>query len=575
MRKESHIRPLYLDLFCLALVIALNPVSHFITLTPDLFTADTIAYATMAKELFTKGLLYIPSWGHIDTGLMLPPLYPFLIASGRIFSPETLNVAEYVSSICALMSSVIILLYLKKMTNRIIAIITTVLIQVNYYYFLIGMSPLLESAFLLFLSLAFYLMLLMLNNPDRVKKLTAFLAGLVCCLVFLARQIGIILSIFAVVMFFIQWLSVYGVENKIFKKNIVFMLLGWLLLFAPYTALLYYQTDQHPFTQSFREYKYTVAVKDPEILRQIEENRTLPSGLIRQIESGPDSDYGLIYAERRRMRKLLPDSSEMFSYINTAIEENSLIAKTLSNIIDLKHYPLKCFHNILHLSSSLGIITTVLFFLACFSSLLIRNHRIRLTARVLLTFFIIFYFIIISSLTDKIDRYIYILFPFCLMHIAIELYICINALTGLFRPKRFPGLIFYAVMFSLIIFTTPRFFTGLSIIPKAEQIENRHLFFKEYLNGEPVFSLIPYYCFIAGGSFRILPDDSLDKVAKYGKKTGVRWLLIIRTPSTTDELKLYSNAQWYFNSSLESSYPDLVKFRVGTSDGVMALYEIL
>jgi len=576
MRKEYHIRPLYLDLFCLSVIIALNPISYFITFSPDVFTADTIAYATMAKELFTKGLLYIPSWGHIDTGLILPPLYPFLIASGRIFSPETLNVAEYVSSICALMSSVIIFLYLKKMTNRIIAIITTVLIQINYYYFLIGMRPLSEATFLLTLSLALYLMLLILNNLEGKRRLTAFLTGLVCCLVFLARQIGIIVSVFAVVIFFIQWLNISGEERKILYKNIRFVLLGWLLLFVPYATILYCQTGQNPFTQGFRENKYMITVKDPEILSQIENKRTLPWELVKQIESAPDGDYGLIYAERRRMRKLLLDASEMYAYIDTDKEEDSgYLDKVLSNIRDWKYYFTKFYNNIAHLRLSLSNITMILFFFACLSSLLIKNYRIRFSARVLLPFFIIFYVIIISFLTDKIDRYIYILFPFCLMHISIELYICINALIGFLRSKGPSSLILSTIILSVILLTTPGFFTGLKILPKMEGMEYRYQYFKGYLNGDPVFSLFSYYSFIAGGTFRILPNDSLEKVVQYGEKTGVRWLLIVRTPSTANELRLYSNAQWYFERYLEKCYPDLVKFRVGTSDGVMALYEIL
>jgi len=577
MLKEFHVRPLYLDLFCVILIIALNPVSHFITFSPNLFTSDTIAYATMARDFFSKGLLYILSWGHIDTGLILPPLYPFLIVCGRIFYPETLNVAEYVSSICALMSTILIFLYLKQITSRIVGIITTVLIQINYYYFLIGMRPLSEAAFLLILSLALYLMLLMLkNNPDGERRLTAFLAGVACCLVFLSRQIGIIVSVFAAIICLIQWLTVSGRQRKILNTNLLFMLLGWLIIFVPYAIILYSQTGQHPFTQGFRKYDYVVTVKDPEIIKEIEKSKTLPPDLLEQTESEAYSDYEVIYAERRRMRKLLPDASEMFGYINIGIdEEESYLTKAFSNIIDLKSYSIKFYNNIMHLSSSLGNILTILFFLACLSSFLIKNHRIRFTAKVLLPFFIIFYLLAISFFTDKIPRYIHILLPFCLMHISIELYIRLNDLMDLLKLKRFTNMVLCAFILSLIMLTTPRFFTGLKLIPKGEGMESEYYPFQRHVNGAPVFCVTPLHSFIVGGSFRILPNDSLDKVAQYGKNTGVRWILIARTRSVANELKLYNNAQWYLEHSLEKGYPDLVKLRAGTDDRFMALYEIL
>jgi hypothetical protein len=577
MRKESHIRPLYLDLFCLALIIALNPVSHFITFSLNVFSRDTIAYVAMARDLFTKGLLYIPSWGHIDTDLILPPLYSFLIACGQIFSPETLKVAEYVSSLCALLFSVLIYLYLKQMTNRITAVVTLIPIQINCYYFVTGMIALSETTFWITLCLVLYLILLMLDNiAEGEKRLTAFVVGLACCLVFLARQIGVMVSVFTAIIYLIRWITVSGIKRRILNVNLLFMLLGWLILFVPYAIVLYCQTGQHPFTEAFREYKYTVTVKDPEILKDMEEYRTLTPDLLEQIETAPHSDYGLIYAGRRRMRKLLPDASEMYSYIIMEKDEGAgYLKKAFSSFKNPKDYLGKFYNNIIHLVAPLGPVLITLFFILCFSPFLLRSNKIKFLNRVLLPFFIIFYIIIISLLTDKIDRYIYILFPFCLMHISAELFICFNPLVDLLRLKRFSNIVLPAAIFFMLLLTTPHFFTAFEVIPKVGGMENEYDYFKKYINGDPVFSLVPYYSYITGGSFRILPNDSLDKVAIYGKKTGVRWLLIVRTLKAADELKLYSNAQWYYYQLLEKKYPDLVKFRIGTTDGVMALYELL
>jgi hypothetical protein len=566
----------YIDLFCIVFVLFMNPVSHFINFSLNVFSSDTIAYATMARDLFTKGLLYIPCWGHIDTGLILPPLYPFLIACGRFFSPETLNVAEYVSSLCALIFSVLIFLYLKKITNRIIAVVTLIPIQINCYYFVTGMIPLSETTFWLTLSGTLYLILIINNDHEKERKLTAFLAGLACCLVFLSRQIGIIVIVFTGIICVLQWLSAPGKERKIVAGNIRFILLGLLIILLPYTAILYYQTGESPLTQGFRKHNYMVTVKDPEILKEIKEYRTLPPELLTQIKSAPNSDYGIIYAERRRMRKLLPDASEMYSYIIMEEDERpGYLKKAFSSFKNPKDYLSRFHNNIIHLDGPLGFLLITLFFILCFSPFLLKSNKIKFLNRVLLPFFIIFYIIIISLLTDKIDRYIYILFPFCLMHISIELYICFNAIMDILRVKRFSNIILPVSIFSIILLTTPNFFTAFDVIPKAGRMESEYDYFKKYTNRDPVFSLGPYYSYIAGGSFRILPDDSLDKVCIYGKKTGVRWLLIVRTPSIAGELKFYNNSQWYYGQLLEKSYPDLVKFRIGTADGVMALYEFL
>jgi 4-amino-4-deoxy-L-arabinose transferase-like glycosyltransferase len=537
---------------------------------------DTIAYATMAKNIFSEGLLYIPSWGHIDHGLILPPLFPILTACGRFFCTETLTVAEYITSICVLMSSIPIFLYLKHMTNRIVAIITTIMMQVNCYYFIIGMRPISEATFLLTLSFTLYLLVLMINNIERERKLTAFWTGLLCALIFLSRHIGIIMPVFVMIIFFIHWLTVSGRERRILYKNLLFILLGWLIVFTPYAIILYSQTGQHPLTQGFRENKYTITVKDPEILRQIENYKTLPAELRKQIESASNADYGLLYAERRRMRKLLPDASEMYAYINYEKEkEAGYLSIVFSNISKPVHYFTKFYNNIVHLTLSMGKIPTILFFIMCLSSFLVKPRKIRFTTRLLLPFFIIFYLLSISFLTDLIPRYIYVIFPFCLIHISTELYIGINALAEVCKMKRFSTMITSLLIIFLLLLTTPRFFTDLTLSPKNRGLESEYHFFKKYLNGDPVFTLRPVFSYIAGGSFRILPDDSLAKVAAYGKNTGVRWLLIVRIKIATDQLRFYSNTQWYFERSLEKAYPNILKFRIGTTDGSMALYEIL
>lgn len=191
--------------------------------------------------------------------------------------------------------------------------------------------------------------------------------------------------------------------------------------------------------------------------------------------------------------------------------------------------------------------------------------------------FVIFYLLIISLLTDQIARYIYIVFPFCILFITIESYkiICQVKARYITITRSYETLIFI-ILFIFILSTTPRPFTQLSLTAKfmnsADKDSNE---FKSVINGEPVFCLYPFEAFKVGGLYRIFPNDSLEKVVTYAKKTNIRWILISRTQSSIDELQLYNNAKWYFADSLDKAYPEFVKFRLGSKDGVLALYEIL
>lgn len=135
--KNPDLKRWYPDFLCLLLVIGLNPVTQFFNYSPRQFPPDTVAYMTMGRDLFYNGQFYIPNWSYADIGLILPPLYPFFIACGQLLFGDSLKVAEWVSCACGIMASVPIYLYIKEMTNRVFAVITVLLIQINYYYFII------------------------------------------------------------------------------------------------------------------------------------------------------------------------------------------------------------------------------------------------------------------------------------------------------------------------------------------------------------------------------------------------------------------------------------------------------
>ncbi|MBW2339812.1 MAG: glycosyltransferase family 39 protein [Deltaproteobacteria bacterium] len=562
--REIAVKGWHMDLFCVLLILGLNPITHFFNRSPRIFSPDTIAYVTLARDLFSKGLFYIPSWAHVNNGLIYPLLYPFFIACGNLFSGESLKVAEWVSCLSALAASIPIFLYLKETTNRVVALLTVLLIQINFYYFSVGMRPLSEATFVLTLSWTMFLTLLLFRNSMSNRRGLSLIVGLSCALVFLSRQIGIVVFLFLLGFFLLQALTSYRTERRAFFENILFMALGWLIVIAPYTLIIYHQTGHHPLQQNFSTAGHEVTTTDPEVLAEIQ-----------RIENIPDKSYAAIYAKRRLMRKLLPDSSEMLYRVNRKKkEETKYLNYFVSTLGNPKYFLGKIYNNIMYLRDPLGGLILGTFFLFCLSPFFVKSDKMKLPNRLLLPLFILFYLSVVSCFTDKIPRYSHILFPFVLMHIAGELFVYFHAVTSKFKI-RLSILVFFFVVYALLLFATPRFFTALRIFPKLEDAETEFHGLRDQVNGEPVFGLSPFSSYLLGGSCRLLPNDSLEKVVKYGKKTGVRWLLVSRTQSAVSEARLYTNTQWYSSPTLERDYPHLVRFCCKTADGAYVLYEIL
>ncbi|MBW2345207.1 MAG: glycosyltransferase family 39 protein [Deltaproteobacteria bacterium] len=476
---------------------------------------------------------------------------------------DSLNVAEWVSCTCGIMASVPIYLYIKEMTNRVFALITVLLIQINYYYFIIGMLPLSESTFLLAISCMLLLTLKLFKDPGSADKKLPFFVGMSCGLVVLSRQIGLMAFIFLGIISLIKILISHEAEHRrVILKNLLFIILGWLVLLAPYTAIIYYQTGHHPFQQDFQEREIKVPVVDPEALSEM-----------KQIESLPEENYAMIYAKRRLMRKLLPDSSEMFCRIDRKKrEETGLLNRFFSIFKKPEAYTAMIFHNILNLRDPLGSVILYIFLVSCISPFLVKAEKIILFNRLLLPCFITLYLFAISGFTDTVSRYVYVIFPFVLMQIAGELFVFCRAISSAFGNRMW-GVALLCTAYASFAFATPRYFNSLDLSPKLGPVE-AFAKMKELVKGEPIFSLLPYPAFLSGGSFRVLPNDSLEKVVEYGHRTGVGWLLISWTKHTMSELHFYDRAEWYGSRSLEETYPHLVKLRCSTPDGGAMLYEI-
>jgi hypothetical protein len=97
--------------------------------------------------------------------------------------------------------------------------------------------------------------------------------------------------------------------------------------------------------------------------------------------------------------------------------------------------------------------------------------------------------------------------------------------------------------------------------------------FRQFVEpGEPILSIGAFHAYVAGGSWRTLPNDSLEKVAKYAALKKVRWMVVSHKPQS--EVATYRYAKsWYLDKQLLRQYRHLVTLRAVSRDGGSFLYE--
>ncbi|MDX1489612.1 MAG: hypothetical protein R3268_15495, partial [Acidiferrobacterales bacterium] len=211
-------------------------------------------------------------------------------------------------------------------------------------------------------------------------------------------------------------------------------------------------------------------------------------------------------------------------------------------------------------------------FLSCVTPFVVRSERVDLSTRLILPTCVILYLLVLSTYSANVIRYVYILFPFLIMHVATELTLSLQK-WGL--KKGLAPVAAAAFFFALALITAPRFFFEMQFYPKASFQGTKLLTLKEAVEqGDGVFSLSAFHAYAIGGIFRVLPNDSLSKVVAYGKKTGVRWILVSHARAQIWEIGLYDNVRWYADPALAVKYRHLVKYCCSV-DNTFYLYEIL
>ncbi len=195
----------------LCLLFLLNPVIWFFSSRISGAFPDTIGYLVLADTIFQEGKLFVEHWGHVDSGLILPPVYPVLISLGNFLSADSLSNAQVVSLSLILLSIFPLFFLLSSYTSRRIAFFSVLGIQLNYFYSLYGFAALTEATFIFMLSTGFWLLSKALSEGN---SRWLFFLGTFACLVFLTRQIGGVFLLLSCLLFLLPLACQRGRKRK-------------------------------------------------------------------------------------------------------------------------------------------------------------------------------------------------------------------------------------------------------------------------------------------------------------------------------------------------------------------------
>ena len=425
------------------ILLLLNPVVFLMHNRYGFIFPDSITYMMMGKDLLADGMLYLQHWGHVDGGVVLPLLYPFFIGIGRVFLDDGFIVAELVSSVCIILSSIPLFFYISRLTNREMALATVLLIQLNYYYLYFGTLALTEATFIFALCVGLWVAQRSFY-ATKLEKLTAFSLGIISALVFFSRQIGLIFFIVVISIWIFRSITERNQQRKKSLGTVLYITLGFSLLIVPYGMALYSQTGQSILTQHFRMGDYVVTqAQATQVIQQQGDldllNKLTPSS------TGKET-YEEIYIQRRVMRELLPDSSEMYSHVAKDSQEGRSIAESVWD--KFRNKPSLVTRNLTknfsYLKEPIGNILPYLFLVTFFSAFLLKIENKNTYARRLLPTLIVIYLIVLSFFSGVVDRYVQVIFGLVLVHIMVEVYLIVDRflLVNVSNKQRMLGTLF-------------------------------------------------------------------------------------------------------------------------------------
>jgi len=545
----------------LCLLFLLNPVIWFFSSRISGAFPDTISYLVLADTIFLEGKLFVGHWGHIDSGLILPPVYSVFISLGNFLSADSLTNAQFVSHLLILLSIFPLFYFISSYTTRSIAFFSVVSIQLNYFYSLYGFAALTEATFIFMLSTGFWLLSKALSEG---KNSWLFCLGLFACVVFLTRQIGGVFLLLSCLIFLLPFLKKGAGKGKAIR-NLFVIMAGFLVIMTPYSLALYEQSGQHPFSQRFRLMEYSV----PE--------NAAPAQKVSLKGFDNQNVYYETWVKRRIERQLIPDASEMYSFL-IAEQRNGFLDSALSNIINHKILTRNAVNNFNYLKEATGLPLLLLFILIPLSIYWVKIKDVPVKIRLILPGFILLYGIIVTLLSGSIGRYIHVLFPFVSLSVLMEAYFTFKYFSekgiNYIRPE-----ILTILLSVLILLTTPKYFTSLAFNDNDHTDEDAILLKecgKFIKNNDSVFSFHQNNVYFIGGNYRILPNDTLERISMYAEKTGVKWLYYVDSDADRYELDHYFLSDWRNQPfSLHITHPEYVSLQCVNSKGNTILYKFV
>jgi 4-amino-4-deoxy-L-arabinose transferase-like glycosyltransferase len=549
----------WVDVLAIVALLLLHPVLYNLDSSRGYFPPDAVLYMTFAENFLAKGLLYVTG-SAAESGTILPPLYPLLMLICNFFVDDFLISSELVSSVAVIAVSFISYLIIRQLGNPFYAFLGALAIQLTYQLNLWAITPLTEATFILILAVSLWVALRVIRTKGPVWL---FALGAMLALVFFTRQVGIILVPFFLLVAF------FAVPRR-FHYSPLILLAGLALFLVPYMLILHSQgnrigADLSAFEQHWSTGKgISVDSVDKSTLEYV-----------RSIRNTPVNNYEDAYVKRRLLRQLLPDSTAMLSQINFAPQNDvqTGINKWLTFVWNSRNgMGERLLFNAKILYETMGNIVFVAFFITLLTPLLIGRKREALLSRYLIGGFVLYYLIALSVLTGLIDRYVTILAPFVLLHIFREVASLLSNKTLSIRGWSVAPLFFLAAI-SMCVLTLPKNYSDVQSRPKGTLEQMGESNFRQFIGqGEPVFSIGPYHAYVAGGTWRALPNDSLEKIAKYAAHTGVRWMIVVHKPQP--EVSAYKLAKnWYLDKSLLREYRHLVNLRAVSRDSQSFLFE--
>ena len=545
---------------CIPVLLFFNPLLITLFLDTGISQPDTFVYIAEARNIQEHFIFNTGPWGHVDTVIIVPPLYPALIALLTFLDLDPLDAALLVSQLTGLFFSVIAFLYVRFFTSVLVALVSVLSIQLSYVYFNYFSMALTEALFTCLTLGSLYFLKQIISN-EHAGKFQYLSLGILSGLVFLTRELGISVIIF---------ISAYMLVTDLARKGVsirkyVLLFAGFAVLVVPYYSLRYIQTGQEPLSTSYRAGNYSVNVSDQTVLDEIE--------LIKQEKS---EEYHDAYRKRRALMKLLPDGSEMLRNIiveknDNRVEESSGFLDSL-RIFKLLANPVRYINNVGDklglLATSLGTGLFLLFIMLIVIMVFDRYGRSK-HIRLIIPGYIVVYLLVVSMFDTEISRYVEILCPLVLLFISIELFSLCRSISK-YLPAQKPIQVTLLLVFLLpvvVVAGTPQLFYEKKIYRKNPGLVEKLEELGQAVNREPVFTLFPSYAYSVNGDFRTLPNDSLDKIAIYADRTGVNWLLVTKIPSEEEVTKLWDHAYPWLNSGqLAERYGDLVEYHSGFYD---------